>query len=70
VLRIEFWFGNLKERDYLEDQVVYGNIILKWILKKYGGIVGWIYPVQERQKLEFLVKAMKKIWFHGMPGIS
>jgi hypothetical protein len=30
----EFWWGNLRERDQLEDKVVDGRIILPWTLKK------------------------------------
>ena len=29
-----FWWGNLRERDHLEDQGVDGRIILRWIFKK------------------------------------
>jgi hypothetical protein len=28
----EFWCGNLKERDHLEDVTADGRIIFKWIL--------------------------------------
>jgi hypothetical protein len=32
-----FWWGNLSERDHLEDPSVDGRIILRWILKKWDG---------------------------------
>jgi len=32
-----FWWGNLKERDQLEDLTVDGRMMLNWILKKYDG---------------------------------
>jgi len=28
-----FWWGNLKERDHLEDLSIDWSIILKWVLK-------------------------------------
>jgi hypothetical protein len=33
-----FWWGNLRERDYLKDLGVDGGIILKWIFNKWDGI--------------------------------
>jgi len=33
-----FWWGNLRERDQLEDLDIDGKIILKWVLRKW--IVG------------------------------
>jgi hypothetical protein len=29
-----FWYENLKERDHLEDLILYGRVMLKWLLKK------------------------------------
>jgi hypothetical protein len=30
-----FWWGNLRERDHLEDPDVDGRIILRWIFRKW-----------------------------------
>jgi hypothetical protein len=35
-----FWRGNLKERNYWGDPDVDGRIILKWIFRKWEGVVG------------------------------
>jgi len=29
----DFWWGNLRERDHLEDPGLYGRKILKWIFR-------------------------------------
>ena len=36
-----FWWGNLRERDDLDDPGVDGGIILRWILRKWDGGGRW-----------------------------
>jgi len=38
-----FWWGNLRERDHCEDPDVDGRITLRWIFRKWEGVVrtGW-----------------------------
>ena len=36
------WWGNLRERNHLEDPDVERGIVLKWIFKKWDGGVDWI----------------------------
>ena len=31
---VQFWWGNIKERGYVEDLSIVGKILLNWILKK------------------------------------
>jgi hypothetical protein len=35
-----FWWGSLRERDHWRDPDVDGRIILRWIFRKWEGIVG------------------------------
>ena len=35
-----FRWGNLRERNHLEDPGVDGRIILRWIFRKWKGVVG------------------------------
>jgi hypothetical protein len=37
-VHVEFWWGNLKERDHFEDLGLNGRIILKWTFQKYFGV--------------------------------
>jgi hypothetical protein len=36
-VRTAFWWGDLREREDLEDPVVDGRVILKCICRKWGG---------------------------------
>jgi len=45
---IGFWWGNLREREHLEDHLIDGRIILKWISKKREGGMDWIDVAQNR----------------------
>jgi hypothetical protein len=40
IFRIIFWCGSLRERDHWGDPDVDGRIILKWIFRKWEGVVG------------------------------
>ena len=44
-----FSWGNLRERDHLEELGVDGRIILKWTFKKYKGGVNGIYLAEHVQ---------------------
>ena len=37
-----FWWGNLREREHLEDPGLSGSIILKCIFKAWNGGMDWI----------------------------
>jgi len=32
-----FWWGNLRERDHLEDPGIDGRIMLRWVFRKWDG---------------------------------
>jgi len=36
-MRTGFWWGNLRERDHLEDPGIDGRIKIKWIIKNLDG---------------------------------
>jgi hypothetical protein len=55
-----FWWGNLKERDHLENLGVDGRAILKWILK-WGLGMNWIDLAHNRDKWRALVNAVMNL---------
>ena len=71
-MRKVFWYGNLRERDRLEDQAVDGWKILKWICKKHGGGVGWIDLAHDRDTWRSLLNEVMTLLFpyNGQKWIS
>ena len=55
------WWGNLRERDHLEDVDVDGRIILKWISRKWDWGMDWIDLVQDRERWLALVNAIMNL---------
>ena len=66
-----FWWGNLREGDHWGDQDVDGRIILRWIFRKWEGVVGsawsWLRIGTGGGRLWVRYWALG---FHKMRGIS
>ena len=63
VVQTGFWWGDLRERDHLQDLDVDGRVVLKWIFKKSNGVMGWIYLAQDRDRWQALVNAVMNFRF-------
>jgi len=50
-----FWWGNLRERNHLEDPDLDGMIILRRIFSKLDGGMDWIDLAQDRDRWRVLV---------------
>ena len=59
-----FWWGNLSERDHLEDPGLDGSITLRCIFRKWDGGRGmdWIELAQDRGMWRTLVNAVMNLW--------
>jgi hypothetical protein len=53
-----FWWGNLRERDHLNDQGVDETIILRLIFKKLDGGMNWTDLAKDRGRRQALVNAV------------
>ena len=57
------WWGNLKEKNHLEDLGVDGRIILRWIFRKWNGAMDWIDLAKNRDRWRALVNAVMNLRF-------
>ena len=55
------WWGNLRERDHLEDADVDGRIILRWIFRKRDGGMNWNDLAQDRDRWRALVNEVMNL---------
>jgi len=56
-----FSWGNLRQRDHLEDPTVDGRKILRWIFRKWDGVIDWIDMAQVRDTWRALVNAVMNL---------
>ena len=55
------WWGNLRERDCLEELNLESRIILKFIFKKQDCILGWIVLIQDWDRWRARANAVMKL---------
>jgi len=55
-----FWWGNMRERDHLEELGVRGKIQLKFIFQKWNGGMDWIDLTQDRERYRAFVNSVMK----------
>jgi hypothetical protein len=58
-----FWWGNLRERDFLEDLSIDGKIILKWFFKRWDGGMDWNYLAQHKCRWQAPANALMNFLF-------
>ena len=60
-VHIGFWWGNLRERDHLEDLGVDAIVILTMSLQKVGWGMDWIDMAQNRIRWRAVVNAVTNL---------
>jgi len=65
-----FSWGNLRERDHWGDQDVNRKIILRWIFRKWEGVVGTGWSWLRIDRWRALVSTVINIRVPKMRGIS
>ena len=56
-----FWWGNMRERDHLEDTGVDNRVILKCIFKNWDGDMDRIDMGQNRESWRALLKTVMNV---------
>jgi hypothetical protein len=69
---LQFWQGNLREKDHLEDQGRDWRTVLKLTLQNMmgGKSMNWIDLAQDRIRWQALLNVVMKFGFHKMQGIT
>jgi hypothetical protein len=56
------WWGNRRERGHWEDPDIDGRIILTWIFRKLGWVVGdWMEMAKDGDRWRALVSTVKNL---------
>jgi hypothetical protein len=62
------WWGNLRERDHLEDPGIVGRKILRLIFRKWDGGMDWCMLAQDRDRWRALMNAGMNLWVPYIVG--